>query len=161
LWRSNKPLLKRLRRLSFDENKKSVLCKSLTCASSQTHAWMRIKQARQTLLSSVTKQAIHSVWHRAYIDSLRVYQQKKVEISKSDIEALFVARKIKPTAKFCVVPRKASEILSPNNAALVSRLQRCILHRRWKSRVLQRVKKYTSEPTECNNKINSSETALV
>jgi hypothetical protein len=110
----------------------SSMYKSLTCASSQTHAWTRIKEARQTLLSSVTKQAIHSVWHRAYIDAFKVYQQKKVEISKSDIEALFVARKIKPTAKFCVVPRKASEILTPNNATLVSCLHRRLLHQRWR-----------------------------
>ena len=75
---------------------------------------------------------IHSVWHGAYIDAFRVYKQGKVAICKSDIEALFQERKLLPTAKLCVVPRKPSELLTPNNAILVSRLQRSILHRRWK-----------------------------
>jgi hypothetical protein len=98
---------------------------------------MRIKEARQKLLSSVKKQAIHKIWHRAYIDAFEVYQQAKVEICKSDIEALFVARKLAPTTKLCVVPKKPSSILSPNNATLVSSPHRRLLHQRWKSRYVK------------------------
>jgi hypothetical protein len=140
------------------------MCKSLILTS-QTHAWTRIKEARQKLLSSAKKQAIHSVWHRAYIDAFKFYQQTKVEICKSDIEALFVARNIKPTAKFCVVPRKASDILSPNNATLVSNLHRRLLHQRRKSRCVKTSRLMTraeqkKDPTVTQSQENSSETTL-
>jgi hypothetical protein len=141
------------------------MCKSLICVTSQTHAWIRIKEARQKLLSSVKKQAIHSVWHRAYIDACKVYQQTKVEICKSDIEALFVARKLSPTTKLYVVPKKPSELLSPNNARLGSSLHRSLLHQRWKSRCGKNSRFTTraarKQNPACNHKIDPSETALI
>ena len=140
-------------------------CKSLIQITSQTHAWIRIKEARQKLLSSVKKQAIHSVWHRAYIDAFKVYQQAKVEICKSDIEALFVARKLSPTTKLCVVPKKPSELLSPNNATLVSCLHLRLLHQRYKSQCVKK-SRFTAREEErknpaCNHKINQSESTLI
>jgi hypothetical protein len=132
-------------------------CKSLIQITSQTHAWIRIKEARQKLLSSVKKQAIHSVWHRAYIDASKVYQQKKVDISKSDIEALFVARKLAPTAKLCVVPKKPSELLSSNNATLVSSLHRRLLHQRRKSRCVKNSRFTTKAARKQNPTVNQSQ----
>jgi hypothetical protein len=123
-------------------------------APRRKHAWIRINGARKRLLSSPQKQAIHNVWHRAYIDAFNVYKQTKVEMCKSDIEALFEEKQISPNAKFCVVPRLPSQPLRPSNAILVTRLKRHILHRRWKSRAPQCVEK-SIPPSLLSEGVNS------